>query len=250
MCKIKKSFIESMKKFILFGALAAILALVSFEMVWATHNTLSITPKSAPAGTQNLIVTIKGNNFPALYSPFVTFQIPETTDIKVIPIPASLSDADSSSFQATVNIADKSSLEGVKTVTVGLGDFCPPSVDCATTNFTVGKAGGGVGPGPGPGPGSGFVEPVPDRYGGIPEGPQTGDDFVSTIEGITNWLFVLLLVFAVIFIVLAGFQFIVGGGEPQAVAQARNKLIWAVVGVAVALLARGIPAAISNLMGS
>lgn len=93
------------------------------------------------------------------------------------------------------------------------------------------------------------VDPVPTRYGPIPEGPQTGGEFISVILGLADWLFVILLLAAVIFIVLAGFQFITGGGDPTAVAQARTKLIWAAVGIAVALLAKGAPAAISNLIG-
>jgi len=66
---------------------------------------------------------------------------------------------------------------------------------------------------------------------------------------LTDWLFVILTVVAVIFIVLAGLQFITGGGDPAALSAARTKLIWAAVGILVALLARGLPAAIQNLVG-
>ena len=67
---------------------------------------------------------------------------------------------------------------------------------------------------------------------------------------LTDWLFVILVVISVIFIVLAGLQFITGGGDPAAVSMARTKLIWAAVGIGVALLARGLPAAIQNLLGA
>jgi len=118
---------------------------------------------------------------------------------------------------------------------------------CAFAENTAGTVVGSVLSFPTAAGGGGFVEEVPTRFGPIPEGPQTGSEFISTVEGITNWVFVILLVFAVVFILLAAFQFLSGGGDPQAVAQARQKLIWAAVGIVVALLARGIPTAISNL---
>ncbi len=84
----------------------------------------------------------------------------------------------------------------------------------------------------------------------IPPGPQTGTEFLDAIRTLTDWLFVLVMVGAGVFIVLAGWQFISGGGEPQAVTQARQKLLWAVMGILVALLARGTVFALQNLIGA
>jgi hypothetical protein len=84
----------------------------------------------------------------------------------------------------------------------------------------------------------------------IPTNVKTGADLIALLENIVNWIFVVVLVGAVIFIVLAGWQFISGGGEPQAVSQARSKLLWAAVGIGVAVLAKGIIAAIRNIIGS
>jgi len=84
----------------------------------------------------------------------------------------------------------------------------------------------------------------------IPTGITTAGGFIEAMETLTDWLFVILVVVAVIFIVLAGLQFITGGGDPVAVSAARTKLIWAAVGIGIALLARGLPAAIQNLIGA
>ena len=92
------------------------------------------------------------------------------------------------------------------------------------------------------------VEPPPTRFGGIVTSVTSGGDFIELVEGITDWVFVFLLVAATIFIVLAGWQFITGGGDPQQVSQARSKLLWAAVGILVALLSRGFVLAISNLI--
>ena len=82
----------------------------------------------------------------------------------------------------------------------------------------------------------------------IPTGITTAAGFIGAIRVLTDWLFVILVVVAVIFIVLAGLQFITGGGDPAAVSMARTKLIWAAVGIGIALLARGLPPAIENLI--
>jgi len=84
--------------------------------------------------------------------------------------------------------------------------------------------------------------------GTIPTGITTPGEFIEAITTLTDWLFVILLVVSVIFIVLAGLQFITGGGDPVAVSAARTKLIWAAVGIGVALLARGLPSAVANLI--
>ena len=83
----------------------------------------------------------------------------------------------------------------------------------------------------------------------IPTGITTAQGFIDLLEVITDWIFVLLLIIAVIFIVLAALQFISGGGDPAAVSEARTKLIWAAVGIGVALLARGLPPAVRNIIG-
>jgi len=86
--------------------------------------------------------------------------------------------------------------------------------------------------------------------GGIPTNVTTAQGFIDILAVVTDWIFVVLLVLAVIFIVLAGFQFITGGGDPAAISEARTKLIYAAVGIGVALLARGLPEAVRNIIGS
>ena len=94
-------------------------------------------------------------------------------------------------------------------------------------------------------------EPVPTIFGGgIPTGPTSGSELINLLIIITDWIFVIVLVFAIIFIVLAGFQFITQGGNAQAVSEARMKLLWAAIGIAVAVMARGIPVVVRNIIGT
>ncbi|MEK7510330.1 MAG: hypothetical protein AAB567_02080 [Patescibacteria group bacterium] len=83
----------------------------------------------------------------------------------------------------------------------------------------------------------------------LPEGPQTGRQLLELVKAITDWIFVVFLLTAVIFIILAAFQFLTGGGDPGKLAEARNKLIYAAVAIAVALMARGIPVVVKNIVG-
>ena len=94
------------------------------------------------------------------------------------------------------------------------------------------------------------IAPLPTDRDPIPTGITTAAGFIDALEILTDWLFVILVVISVIFIILAGLQFITGGGDPAAVSMARTKLIWAAVGIGVALLSRGLPAAVQNLIGA
>ena len=83
----------------------------------------------------------------------------------------------------------------------------------------------------------------------LPSGPQTGADLVTLILILTDWLFAGFLFLAVIFIILAGSQFFMGGGDPAQVALARTKLFIAVGAVAIAVLAKGFVTVIQFILG-
>jgi len=76
------------------------------------------------------------------------------------------------------------------------------------------------------------------------EGPpaMTGDDLIEALQRLTNWLFTILLIVAVIFIIIAGFYFVTAQGDPEKVHRARNFVLWALVGVGVAVASVGLVA--------
>lgn len=94
------------------------------------------------------------------------------------------------------------------------------------------------------------VETLPGGFDPLPTLATTGSGAVDIVTQLTNWLFVVLSVTAVIFIVLAGLQFITAGGNPETIGQARMKLMYAAVGIAVALLARAVPFVIQGIIGA
>lgn len=81
-------------------------------------------------------------------------------------------------------------------------------------------------------------EVIPDPGRTILRGGPTG--VIALLETITNWAFVLLLVLAVLFIILAAYKYLFSGGSEEAVGVAHKMIIYAVVAVAVAFLAKGI----------
>lgn len=83
----------------------------------------------------------------------------------------------------------------------------------------------------------------------LPAGPQTGLDLLAILDVIVDWVFAIVMIFAIIFIVMAALQFIQGGGDPTAVGEARRKLLYAAIGIAVAVMAQGIPVVVRNIIG-
>lgn len=77
---------------------------------------------------------------------------------------------------------------------------------------------------------------------------MTAQEVLQVISRITNWIFTFLMVVVVIMVVVAGYLFVTGGGNPDQVAKARQMLIYALVGFAVAMVARGIIALVSMII--
>lgn len=84
----------------------------------------------------------------------------------------------------------------------------------------------------------------------LPGGPQTGEQLMAIIDVVTNWIFAGFVSVAVVMVLLAAFQFVREGGDPVKVSEARQKLIWAAVGVGVALMAKGFVPVIRSIMGA
>jgi len=72
-----------------------------------------------------------------------------------------------------------------------------------------------------------------------PEPPPT-IDIPTVIINVTEWLFGILLAVAVIFLIYGGFIFVTAAGNEEQLTKARSIIRYAVIGLVVALLARGI----------
>jgi hypothetical protein len=71
----------------------------------------------------------------------------------------------------------------------------------------------------------------------------------TTLAKIVNWLITISFAVAALFIVFAAFTFITAGGDPEKINTARNQVLYALIGVAVALLAWGLVTFIKSALG-
>lgn len=83
----------------------------------------------------------------------------------------------------------------------------------------------------------------------LPSGPTSGTQLIDLVDIITNWVFAIFVVLTVIFVLLAAFQFVTAGGDAAKVGEARQKLVWASVGVIIALASKGLVPVIRNIVG-
>ena len=65
-------------------------------------------------------------------------------------------------------------------------------------------------------------------------------DLMATLENIADWLFYLLLGIAVVFIVIGGIYYVTASGDPEKVKKAGQHILYALIGVIVASLAKGL----------
>ena len=64
-----------------------------------------------------------------------------------------------------------------------------------------------------------------------------------------KWLFTAAIVFSIVLALLAALDYMRGATDPAKVKSASNRLIFAAVGVAVAILARTLPVLVGTLIG-
>lgn len=82
------------------------------------------------------------------------------------------------------------------------------------------------------------------------EGPPDVDiNILDIIKNIVNWVFAIFLGISALFIILAAFQFLTAGGDTQKVSGARDKLLYAAIGIGVAVLSRAVVPVVRNILG-
>ena len=84
---------------------------------------------------------------------------------------------------------------------------------------------------------------VPGDLPQLKENVSTPKGIYGIVERIANWIFAVLIILAVIFILLAAFTYLTSGGGEE-VKKAHKQLLYAAIAIAVAVLAKGIVAAV------
>lgn len=79
--------------------------------------------------------------------------------------------------------------------------------------------------------------------------PSTCNDFLGLLNRIAYTFSAFIFAIAIIIVLVSAFKFITGGGDASAAGEARQMLIWGIVGIAVALLAFSTPTIVVSFFG-
>ena len=82
------------------------------------------------------------------------------------------------------------------------------------------------------------------------QGPSSVSGWVQVVLTVIKWFYSIIFIIAVFFILMAAFHFVTSKGDPAKTKTARSELMYAVVGIAVALLSYGIVAFIGNTVNT
>ncbi|MEW6616961.1 MAG: pilin [Patescibacteria group bacterium] len=77
----------------------------------------------------------------------------------------------------------------------------------------------------------------------------TPEKVIALIDKAGGWFYSALIGIAVIYIIYAGFKFLTAGGDEKKIEEARQQLIYAIIAVAVAMLATGIVKVMKQFLG-
>ncbi|MBZ1345334.1 MAG: pilin [Candidatus Nealsonbacteria bacterium] len=75
-------------------------------------------------------------------------------------------------------------------------------------------------------------------------------EIMPALTRITNWVFAILMIVAVIMIIVGGFHFVTAAGDETMIKRGKTMLTYAIAGIIVALLARGLVAFIRMIVGA
>ena len=77
----------------------------------------------------------------------------------------------------------------------------------------------------------------------------TPQKLAGLIDKVGGYMYMILLALGVIFLVYAGYVFLFANGDDNEVAKAKKIILYSVVAIAIAILARGIVALTQNVVG-
>jgi len=72
---------------------------------------------------------------------------------------------------------------------------------------------------------------------------------INTLYSITDWIFVILVSLTGLFVIIGAFNLLTSAGSPDKVTSGRNYIMYAAIGLIVALLAKAIPNMVEKIAG-
>jgi len=78
---------------------------------------------------------------------------------------------------------------------------------------------------------------------------RTGQETIDVLDTVMKYVYAVFLVVAVICFIIGGFYFITSAGDPEKVGKGRSFVLYGVIGVIIAVLARGLIALAKLIVG-
>jgi len=78
--------------------------------------------------------------------------------------------------------------------------------------------------------------------------PLNACDFTGLVQAVANWVLAIMGPISVIMVLYAAFLFMTSGGNEERVKRAKKAFLWAMVGIAVALVSMGLVALIKSFL--
>lgn len=94
-----------------------------------------------------------------------------------------------------------------------------------------------------------FTLDPPDKTTCICNPLGQGTGFTDVVDRILNIIFFVAIAVAPVMVIVAGFKFLTGGGNPETLKGARMMLIWTAVGFGIILLSKGIVFILRGVIG-
>lgn len=88
---------------------------------------------------------------------------------------------------------------------------------------------------------SSVIVPTAFALGSLPSSPTSPSEFVKLICRLAGWLFTFLILLAIVFIIVAAYNYMTSAGDSEKVATAHRMIAYTAVAIIVAMVARGVP---------
>ncbi|MDD5098679.1 MAG: hypothetical protein PHD31_03120 [Candidatus Pacebacteria bacterium] len=72
---------------------------------------------------------------------------------------------------------------------------------------------------------------------------------LNSVYTVTDWIFIFLMALSALMIIIGAFNYVTSAGDPGKTEKGRNYIMYAAIGIAVALFAKAIPAIVKMMIG-
>src|SRR3989344_6095915 len=84
----------------------------------------------------------------------------------------------------------------------------------------------------------------------ISDADEAQSRFIGILCDVMGWMFSILLILSVVVVLAAAYVYVTAGGSAEKVKSGTRMITYAVIGIVVAMFARGVPLIVASLLGA